>query len=86
MRTISIRLDDLPTDGGASVARAAQRLIVDAGPLIGWFDANDAYDAMVRGFFDGYTGELLSTWPVLSEVCHLLPEHPSTWWRTSCDG
>jgi uncharacterized protein len=30
---------------------------------------------MVRGFFDSYTGELLSTWPVLSEVCHLLPEH-----------
>jgi uncharacterized protein len=30
---------------------------------------------MVRGFFDSYTGELLSTWPALSEVCHLLPEH-----------
>jgi uncharacterized protein len=30
---------------------------------------------MVCGFFDSYTGELLSTWPVLSEVCHLLPEH-----------
>jgi uncharacterized protein len=57
------------------VTRAAQRLIVDAGPLIGWFDANDAYHAMVRGFFDSYAGELLSTWPVLSEVCHLLPEH-----------
>ncbi len=57
------------------MTRAAQRLIVDAAPLIGWFDANDAYHAMVRGFFDGYTGDLLSTWPVLSEVCHLLPEH-----------
>jgi uncharacterized protein len=57
------------------VTRAAQRLIVDAGPLIGWFDANDAYHAMVRGFFDSYTGELLRTWPTLSEVCHLLPEH-----------
>jgi uncharacterized protein len=33
---------------------------------------------MVRGFFDSYTGELLSTWPVLSEVCHLLPEHTVT--------
>jgi uncharacterized protein len=56
------------------VTRAAQRLIVDAGPLIDWFDGNDACHVMVRGFFDSYTGELLSTWPVLSEVCHLLPE------------
>jgi predicted nucleic acid-binding protein len=52
-----------------------QRVIVDAGPLIGWFDANDAYHALVLGFFERYDGELLSTWPVLGEVCHLLPEH-----------
>ena len=51
-----------------------QRVIVDAGPLIGWFDANDPCHAMVREFFEGYTGEFLSTWPVLGEVCHLLPE------------
>ncbi len=52
-----------------------QRVIVDAGPLIGWFDANDSHHGLVRGFFENYTGELLSTWPVLTEVCHLLPEH-----------
>lgn len=51
-----------------------QRVIVDAGPLIGWFDANDPYHELARGFFEGYSGELLSTWPVLGEVCHLLPE------------
>lgn len=51
-----------------------QRVIVDAGPLVGWFDANDAYHGLVRGFLDGYSGELLTTWPVLGEVCHLLPE------------
>lgn len=51
-----------------------RRVIVDAGPLIGWFDANDAYHQRVRKFFDNYDGELLSTWPVLGEVCHLLPE------------
>ena len=51
-----------------------RRVIVDAGPLIGWFDANDAYHPRVRKFFDNYDGELLSTWPVLGEVCHLLPE------------
>lgn len=52
-----------------------QRVIVDAGPLVGWFDANDAYHGLVRGFLDSYSGELLTTWPVLGEVCHLLPEH-----------
>ena len=57
------------------MARSAQRVIVDAGPLIGWFDAGDAYHELVKGFFDQYSGELLSTWPVLGEVCHLLPEH-----------
>ena len=51
-----------------------QRVIVDAGPLIGWFDANDAYHALVRNHLENYSGELLSTWPVLGEVCHLLPE------------
>ena len=51
-----------------------QRVIVDAGPLIGWFDSNDPYHKPVRGFFENYRGELLSTWPVLGEVCHLLPE------------
>ena len=53
---------------------ALRRVIVDTGPLIGWFDARDPYHAAVRGFLDSYDGELLSTWPVLSEVCHLLPE------------
>ena len=51
-----------------------QRVIVDAGPLIGWLDATDAHHASVRDFFTHYRGELLSTWPVLTEVCHLLPE------------
>ena len=53
---------------------APPRVIVDAGPLIAWFDAADGWHAAVRGFFAGFRGELLSTWPVLTEVCHLLPE------------
>lgn len=57
------------------MTRSSQRVIVDAGPLVGWFDAADGYHALVKGFFDKYSGELLSTWPVLGEVCHLLPEH-----------
>lgn len=51
------------------------RVIVDTGPLVAWFDANDAHHELARGFLDGYSGALLTTWPVLGEVCHLLPGH-----------
>lgn len=51
------------------------QVIVDTGPLIAWFDASDAHHARVCAFFDTFAGELFSTWPVLTEVCHLLPEH-----------
>jgi uncharacterized protein len=51
-----------------------QRLIVDTGPLIGWFDTRDEYHALARQRLTGYSGELLSTWPVLGEVCAMLPE------------
>lgn len=57
------------------MTRAAQRLIVDTGPLVGWFDAGDAHHERVRSYLDKYSGELLTTWFVLGEVCHLLPEH-----------
>lgn len=53
---------------------ATRRVIVDAGPLIAWLDAADACHAVVREFFADFRGELLSTWPVVTEVCHLLPE------------
>lgn len=49
-------------------------MIVDAGPLIGWFDAADSHHAAVRDFLGAFRGELISTWPVLTEVCYMLPE------------
>ena len=51
-----------------------RRVIVDTGPLVAWFDAADAHHHPVRGFLADFQGELLSTWPVLTEVCHLIPE------------
>lgn len=52
-----------------------QRLIVDTGPLIAWFEAADKYHALALQRLSAWDGELLSTWPVLGEVCALLPEH-----------
>lgn len=51
-----------------------RRLLIDTGPLLAWFDADDAQHESVKRYLAGYEGELLSTWPVLTETCHLLPE------------
>lgn len=51
-----------------------RRALMDTGPLVAWLDAADRQHGLVRTFMTGYRDELLSTWPVLTEVCHLLPE------------
>src|SRR5439155_1794303 len=51
-----------------------QRVIIDTGPLVAWFDAADPHHASALGFLAAFEGQLLSAWPVLTEVCHLLPE------------
>ena len=52
-----------------------RRVLVDTGPLVAWLDAANAHHAQVRTFLADFAGELVSTGPVLTEVCHLLPEH-----------
>ncbi|MEB3324341.1 MAG: PIN domain-containing protein [Cyanobacteriota bacterium] len=47
--------------------------IVDTGPLVAWFDLSDQDHAACSSFFEGHTGAFVSTWPVLTEVCHLIP-------------
>ena len=54
---------------------ARRRLLVDTGPLVAWLDAADRRHAEVSAYLAEFDGELLTTWPVLTEVCHLLPEH-----------
>lgn len=49
--------------------------LVDTGPLVAWFDAQDSEHARVREFMFGFQGNLCTTWHVLTEVCHLLPTH-----------
>lgn len=46
--------------------------IVDTGPLAAWFRRNDPFHALVDGFFRGFDGVLVTTWPVIVEVTHLL--------------
>lgn len=49
--------------------------LLDTGPLVAWFDAQDGEHGRVREFFAGFEDNLCTTWHVLTEVCHLLPTH-----------
>jgi hypothetical protein len=52
-----------------------RKLLVDTGPLVAWFNRRDNHHARAATFFGEYRGLLLSTWPVVTEVCHLVPPH-----------
>jgi predicted nucleic acid-binding protein len=47
--------------------------LVDTGPLVAWFDRGDQDHGACASFFQNHSGALVSTWPVLTEVCHLIP-------------
>lgn len=46
--------------------------LVDAGPLIALFDKNDKYHNSVIKFLKKFDGQLITSWPVITEVIHLL--------------
>ncbi len=46
--------------------------LIDAGPLIALFDKDDKYNNAVIEFLKNYKGKLITTWPVITEVSHLL--------------
>lgn len=49
-------------------------ILVDAGPLIALQDRSDRHHRRVERFLEQFRGTLLTTWPVLAEACHFLPE------------
>lgn len=49
-----------------------KNIIVDAGPLIALFDQDDKYHNSVIKFLKQFNGNLITTWPVITEVSHLL--------------
>lgn len=46
--------------------------LIDAGPIIALFDKDDKYHGAVLRFLSEYQGNLITTWPVLTEVSHML--------------
>lgn len=49
-------------------------ILVDAGPLIAMQDRSDRNHLRVKRFIQEFRGRMLTTWPVLAEACHFLPE------------
>ncbi len=46
--------------------------LIDAGPLIALFNKNDKYHEKIKEFIKNYKGLLTTSWPVITEVCHML--------------
>jgi uncharacterized protein len=49
-----------------------QGTLIDAGPLIALFDKNDSYHERAVSFLKRSQGSLITTWPVITEVSHML--------------
>lgn len=49
-----------------------QSILADAGPLVALFRANDTYHECSKNFVVDNTRPLVTTWPVLTEVCLFL--------------
>ncbi|WP_340106021.1 type II toxin-antitoxin system VapC family toxin [Rhodohalobacter sp. 8-1] len=52
--------------------------LIDAGPIIALFDNSDQYHGKVFDFMRTFEGKLISTWPVLTEVCYMLDFNKET--------
>lgn len=49
-----------------------QSTLVDAGPLIALFDKSDSHHEKAISFLKRTQGHLITTWPVIAEVSHML--------------
>ena len=49
-------------------------LAIDSGPFIAWLNARDKHHALAIAFFKARRERLVTTWPVITEVCHLAPQ------------
>ncbi len=47
-------------------------ILIDVGPLIALFDKSDQYHDRAIDFIKGFKGFLWTTWPVITEVTHML--------------
>lgn len=53
-----------------------KNILIDAGPIIALFDKDDSYHETVLVFMEKFKGHLYTTWPVITEVTHMLSFNP----------
>lgn len=46
--------------------------LIDAGPCIALFDSSDKFHQRVKDYLQGFHGSLISSWPVITEVLHMI--------------
>lgn len=49
-----------------------KKCLIDAGPLIALFDRDDKFHISIKDFIKRYKGRLYTSWPVITEVLHML--------------
>jgi predicted nucleic acid-binding protein len=49
-----------------------QKTIIDSGPLIALFDRSDKFHFVIIDFLKSFSGELLTSWSVITEVSYML--------------
>ena len=49
------------------------QLVVDSGPFVAWLNSRDKHHGRAVDFFRARREPLVSTWPVITEVCDLAP-------------
>ena len=59
-------------------ARFVRRLLADTGPLVALANRRERKHAEALGFFREFEGALVTTLPVITEACALLPRHQAT--------
>ena len=52
---------------------AGQRVLVDTGPLVALMNKRDRHHQRFVEYFKFFQGQLVTTWPVLTEVTHQVP-------------
>jgi hypothetical protein len=55
-----------------------KKCLIDAGPLIALFDKDDKHHVHVKEFLKEFKGRLYTTWPVITEVLHMLDFNVNT--------
>ena len=49
-----------------------KKCLIDAGPLIALFDRDDKFHISIKDFIKRFKGRLYTSWPVITEVLHML--------------